>query len=63
MIGINPYHELVDGTLTTQPEYSFWFLDAGWQVENYGTDPDFDVDIAPQDTRPDSIRRWKRRSS
>jgi tricorn protease len=50
VIGINPYHELVDGTLTTQPEYSFWFLDAGWQVENYGTDPDVEVDIAPQDS-------------
>ena len=50
VIGINPYHELVDGTLTTQPEYSFWFLDAGWQVENYGTDPDIVVDIAPQDS-------------
>jgi tricorn protease len=50
VIGINPYHELVDGTVTTQPEYSFWFLDAGWQVENYGTDPDVEVDIAPQDS-------------
>jgi tricorn protease len=50
VIGINPYHELVDGTLTTQPEYSFWFVDAGWGVENYGTDPDVEVDIAPQDT-------------
>jgi tricorn protease len=42
---------LVDGTLTTQPEYSFWFVDAGWGVENYGTDPDYDVDIAPHDYR------------
>ena len=51
MIGINPYHHLVDGTLTTQPEYSFWFTDVGWEVENYGTDPDYDVDIAPQDAK------------
>ena len=51
VIGINPYHRLVDGTVTTQPEYSFWFVDVGWGVENYGTDPDFEVDIAPQDTR------------
>jgi tricorn protease len=50
VVGINPYHELVDGTVTTQPEYSFWFVDAGWQVENYGTDPDVVVDIAPQDS-------------
>ncbi|MBV9027398.1 MAG: PDZ domain-containing protein, partial [Candidatus Eremiobacteraeota bacterium] len=49
VIGIDPYHHLVDGTVTTQPEFSFWFVDAGWGVENYGTDPDYDVDIAPQD--------------
>jgi tricorn protease len=51
VVGIEPYHYLVDGTLTTQPEYSFWFVDAGWRVENYGTDPDYDVDIAPHDYR------------
>jgi tricorn protease len=53
VIGIDPYHHLVDGTLTTQPEYSFWFVDVGWRVENYGTDPDYDVDIAPHDYRDD----------
>jgi tricorn protease len=51
VIGINPYHRLVDGTITTQPEFSFWFVDVGWAVENYGTDPDYDVDIAPHDSR------------
>jgi tricorn protease len=51
VIGIYPYHRLVDGTTTTQPEFSFWFVDVGWSVENYGTDPDFDVDVAPQDYR------------
>lgn len=49
VIGIWPRHRLVDGTVTTQPEFSFWFVDVGWKVENYGTDPDYDVDIAPQD--------------
>ncbi len=51
VIGINPYHRLVDGTVTTQPEFSFWFTDVGWKVENYGTDPDYDVDIPPHDYR------------
>ncbi len=51
VIGIDPYHHLVDGTLTTQPEFSFWFVDVGWKVENRGTDPDYDVDIAPHDYR------------
>lgn len=51
VIGIWPRHALVDGTETTQPEFSFWFDDVGWAVENYGTDPDFEVENAPQDAR------------
>ncbi|HEY5339520.1 MAG TPA: PDZ domain-containing protein, partial [Candidatus Aquilonibacter sp.] len=51
VIGIDPYHRLVDGTITTQPEFSFWFKDVGWKVENYGTDPDYDVDVPPHDYR------------
>jgi tricorn protease len=50
VIGIWPRHRLVDGTETTQPEFSFWFNDVGWGVENYGTDPQIEVDNAPQDT-------------
>ncbi len=49
VIGINPRHALVDGGMTTQPEYSFWFKDAGWNIENYGTDPDIEVEYRPQD--------------
>ena len=49
VIGISPYMPLVDGTVTTQPEFSFWFNDVGWGVENYGTDPTIDVDYTPQD--------------
>jgi tricorn protease len=49
VIGINPRHRLVDGTETTQPEFSFWFTDVGFAVENYGTDPEIEVDNAPQD--------------
>jgi len=49
VIGIWPRHKLIDGTETTQPEYSFWFKDVGWAVENYGTDPDIVVANAPQD--------------
>jgi tricorn protease len=62
VIGINPRHRLVDGTQTTQPEFSFWFTDVGWGVENYGTDPTHEVDIAPQDARAASIRSSTRRS-
>ena len=49
VIGIWPRNLLVDGTITTQPEFSFWFNDVGWQVENYGTDVDIEVIISPQD--------------
>jgi tricorn protease len=49
VIGIWPRVKLVDGTETTQPEYSFWFSDVGWGVENHGTDPTIEVDNAPQD--------------
>ena len=49
VVGIWPRHDLVDGSHTTQPEYAFWFSDVGWGVENYGTDPQVEIDNAPQD--------------
>ena len=49
VIGIWPRHPLVDGGITTQPEFSFWFKDIGWTVENYGVEPDIEVEITPQD--------------
>jgi len=49
VIGIDGRYTLVDGTEVTQPRYSFWLEGHGWGVENYGVDPDVDVDIAPQD--------------
>ncbi len=49
VIGIAPRHALADGTVTTQPEYSFAFDDVGWRVENYGTEPDIEVDNTPSD--------------
>ena len=51
VIGIWPRHTLVDGTVTTQPEFSYWFTDVGWQVENHGTDPDIVVEVTPDDHR------------
>lgn len=49
VVGIWPQQSLVDGTVTTQPEFSHWFTDVGYSVENYGTDPDIEVVNAPQD--------------
>ena len=53
VIGISPHQGFVDGGRTTQPEYSFWFSDVGWSVENYGTDPDVEVEYRPQDYMAD----------
>ncbi len=47
VIGIWPRHLLVDGSVTTQPEFSFWFEDVGFGVENYGTEPDEEIDLPP----------------
>lgn len=47
VIGIWPRHALVDGSITTQPEFSFWFQDVGFGVENWGTEPDIEVELSP----------------
>ncbi len=49
VIGIWPQQSLVDGTVTTQPEFSTWFIDVGYRVENWGTEPDIEVEITPDD--------------
>jgi tricorn protease len=48
VIGIDGRYALVDGTVVTQPRFSFWFRDGGWGVENYGVDPDIEVSFPPQ---------------
>ncbi len=47
VIGIDHRYTLADGGRTTQPQFSFWFSDVQWQVENYGVDPDIEVDFDP----------------
>lgn len=49
VIGYWLRHSLVDGGSSTQPEFSFWFHDVGWSIENYGIEPDIEVEITPQD--------------
>ena len=49
VIGIEANQRLVDGSLTTQPEYAFWFDDVGWGVENVGAFPEEEVLYSPQD--------------
>ncbi|BAJ28378.1 MULTISPECIES: S41 family peptidase [Kitasatospora] len=49
VIGIDSAYTLVDGTLVTQPKYSYWVEGYGWHLENRGVTPDVEVPIAPQD--------------
>ena len=49
VIGIDGWHDLVDGTAVTVPRYAAWFTQFGWSVENYGVDPDTEVLITPED--------------
>ncbi len=49
VIGIDGWHELVDGTSMTYPKFSFWSVKFGWDVENYGVDPDIEVVLTPED--------------
>lgn len=49
VVGIDSSKPLVDGGLTTQPEYAFWFPETGFGVENHGVDPDIVVDRTPGD--------------
>lgn len=49
VIGIDRGRTLVDGGYTTQPEYAFWFTEAGWDIEGNGVAPDIEVDITPMD--------------
>jgi tricorn protease len=49
VIGIDSRFELVDGTVVTQPRYPTWLRGPGWNVENYGVDPDVEVPMTPKD--------------
>jgi tricorn protease len=49
VVGIMPRYDLVDGSYTSQPEFSFWFDEVGWGLENHGAEPDISVDITPAD--------------
>jgi tricorn protease len=49
VVGIWPQQSLVDGTVTTQPEFHTWFTDVGYAVENFGATPDLEVINSPQD--------------
>lgn len=49
VIGIDGRFDLVDGTGITQPRYGLWLDGKGFDVENYGVDPDIEVRHTPAD--------------
>ena len=49
VVGIWPRMRHADGSVTTQPEFACWFVDAGYGIENHGADPDIVVDNTPDD--------------
>ena len=49
VVGIRGDKPMVDGGLTTQPEFAFWFPTKGWGLENRGVEPDIPVQNLPQD--------------
>ena len=38
-----------DGTITTQPEFSGWYDNVGYGLENHGAEPDEVVPLTPAD--------------
>ncbi len=60
VIGLAYRDSLVDGGVTTQPEFSFWFEDVHWGVENYGAEPDIEVEMRPQDYLTDADPQLER---
>jgi tricorn protease len=50
VVGIDGFHSLADGTSVTAPRFAFWFDELGWEVENYGVEPDIEVLNLPGST-------------
>ena len=48
VVGIWPRYSMIDGGLTTQPEFSTWFEDLGYGLENHGAEPDLVVEFPPE---------------
>ncbi|MBT4762349.1 MAG: hypothetical protein HOO06_11675 [Bdellovibrionaceae bacterium] len=49
VVGIWPRNMLIEGTTTSQPEFAAFYKDVGPGLENYGTEPDIEIDIMPED--------------
>ncbi len=48
LVGIGGYPTLMDGGGVTAPHFAFFTPEGKWEVENHGTDVDFEVDLDPK---------------
>ncbi len=51
LVGIYDYPPLIDGGYVSAPRVAFYSLQGEWDVENYGTPPDVEVDFDPAEWR------------
>lgn len=47
LVGIGGTPSFVDGGAVTSPNFAFYRPDGKWDIENFGTPPDFDVELDP----------------
>lgn len=48
-VGIEPHQDLMDGGVTTPPQFGEFSLDQQWIIEGRGVEPDIEVDNLPAD--------------
>jgi tricorn protease len=48
-VGIEPHQDLVDGGVTTPPQFGLFDLGGRWLIEGHGVDPDIEVQNLPGD--------------
>ncbi len=46
-VGIEPHQPLVDGAVTTPPQFAPYGLDGTWLIEGHGVEPDLEVENTP----------------
>jgi tricorn protease len=48
LVGIGGYPQLIEGGGVTAPHFAFFTPEGKWEVENFGTTPDVEIDFDPK---------------
>jgi len=48
-VGIEPHQDLVDGGVTTPPQFGLFDFDGRWLIEGRGVEPDIEIQNEPAD--------------